>query len=173
MRPQGRTAGGMAGIKLAEGADVAALQRGSRRQGGMDPMKRAENGLTSGSGAVVLTVAGDSDTARHRNTARRKVTPLEMYPTKGRATGGVRSQRFLKGQNTLILAWVGLYPLHASTSAGSPVELPQARYAPRRFRVDLASPIAFHCVTSIKLPLMGRAVKQTPQWGVCRRKERD
>ena len=36
VRPQGRTAGGMAGIKLAEGARVAALQRGSRRQGGMD-----------------------------------------------------------------------------------------------------------------------------------------
>ena len=72
-----------------------------------------------------------------------KVTPLEMYPTKGRATGGVRSQRFLKGQNTLILAWAGLYPLHASTSAGSPVELPKPDMRRDGSGVDLASPIAF------------------------------
>ena len=37
----------------------------------------------------------------------------------------MRSQRFLKGQNTLIFARVGMYPLHASTEGGSPVELPK------------------------------------------------
>lgn len=36
VRPQGRTAGGMAGIKLARGRPCGGLQRGSRRQGGMD-----------------------------------------------------------------------------------------------------------------------------------------
>ena len=66
--------------------------------------EEGENGLTSGSGAVVLTVAGDSDALPGTENGAAKVTPLEMYPTKGRATGGVRSQRFLKGQNTLILA---------------------------------------------------------------------
>ena len=60
-------------------------------------------------------VAGDKDALPGTENGAAKVTPLEMYPTKGRATGGVRSQRFLKGQNTLIFAWVGLYrctPLH-------------------------------------------------------------
>ena len=142
VRPQGRTAGGMAGIKLAEGARVAAFNVVPAGKMAWT-YEEGENGLTSGSGAVVLTVAGDSDALPGTENGAAKVTPLEMYPTKGRATGGVRSQRFLKGQNTLILAWVGLYPLHASTSAGSPVELPKPDMRRDGSGVDLASPIAF------------------------------
>lgn len=142
VRPQGRTAGGMAGIKLAEGARVAAFNVVPAGKVAWT-YEEGENGLTSGSGAVVLTVAGDSDALPGTENGAAKVTPLEMYPTKGRATGGVRSQRFLKGQNTLILAWVGLYPLHASTSAGSPVELPKPDMRRDGSGVDLASPIAF------------------------------
>ena len=171
VRPQGRTAGGMAGIKLAEGARVAAFNVVPAGKVAWT-YEEGENGLTSGSGAVVLTVAGDSDALPGTENGAAKVTPLEMYPTKGRATGGVRSQRFLKGQNTLILAWVGLYPLHASTSAGSPVELPKPDMRRDGSGVDRL-PHRLHCVTSIKLPLMGRAVKQTPQWGVCRRGAND
>ena len=142
VRPQGRTAGGMAGIKLAGGARVAAFNVVPAGKVAWT-YEEGENGLTSGSGAVVLTVAGDSDALPGTENGAAKVTPLEMYPTKGRATGGVRSQRFLKGQNTLILAWVGLYPLHASTSAGSPVELPKPDMRRDGSGVDLASPIAF------------------------------
>ena len=142
VRPQGRTAGGMAGIKLAEGARVAAFNVVPAGKVAWT-YEEGENGLTSGSGAVVLTVAGDSYALPGTENGAAKVTPLEMYPTKGRATGGVRSQRFLKGQNTLILAWVGLYPLHASTSAGSPVELPKPDMRRDGSGVDLASPIAF------------------------------
>lgn len=142
VRPQGRTAGGMAGIKLAEGARVAAFNVVPAGKVAWT-YEEGENGLTSGSGAVVLTVAGDSDALPGTENGAAKVTPLEMYPTKGRATGGVRSQRFLKGQNTLILAWAGLYPLHASTSAGSPVELPKPDMRRNGSGVDLASPIAF------------------------------
>lgn len=142
VRPQGRTAGGMAGIKLAEGARVAAFNVVPAGKVAWT-YEEGENGLTSGSGAVVLTVAGDSDALPGTENGAAKVTPLEMYPTKGRATCGVRSQRFLKGQNTLILAWVGLYPLHASTSAGSPVELPKPDMRRDGSGVDLASPIAF------------------------------
>ena len=142
VRPQGRTAGGMAGIKLAEGARVAAFNVVPAGKVAWT-YEEGENGLTSGSGAVVLTVAGDSDALPGTENGAAKVTPLEMYPTKGRATGGVRSQRFLKGQNTLILAWIGLYPLHASTSAGSPVELPKPDMRRDGSGVDLASPIAF------------------------------
>ena len=142
VRPQGRTAGGMAGIKLAEGAHVAAFNVVPAGKVAWT-YEEGENGLTSGSGSVVLTVAGDSDALPGTENGAAKVTPLEMYPTKGRATGGVRSQRFLKGQNTLILAWVGPYPLHASTSAGSPVELPKPDMRRDGSGVDLASPIAF------------------------------
>ena len=142
VRPQGRTAGGMAGIKLAKGARVVAFNVVPAGKVAWT-YEEGENGLTSGSGAVVLTVAGDSDALPGTENGAAKVTPLEMYPTKGRATGGVRSQRFLKGQNTLILAWAGLYPLHASTSAGSPVELPKPDMRRDGSGVDLASPIAF------------------------------
>ena len=142
VRPQGRTAGGMAGIKLVKGARVAAFNVVPAGKVAWT-YEEGENGLTSGSGAVVLTVAGDSDALPGTENGAAKVTPLEMYPTKGRATGGVRSQRFLKGQNTLILAWAGLYPLHASTSAGSPVELPKPDMRRDGSGVDLASPIAF------------------------------
>ena len=142
VRPQGRTAGGMAGIKLAEGAHVMAFNVVPAGKMAWT-YEEGENGLTSGAGAVVLTVAGDEDALPGTENGAAKVTPLEMYPTKGRATGGVRSQRFLKGQNTLILAWVGPYPLHASTSAGSPVELPKPDMRRDGSGVDLASPIAF------------------------------
>ena len=91
VRPQGRTAGGMAGIKLAEGARVAAFNVVPAGKVAWT-YEEGENGLTSGSGAVVLTVAGDSDALPGTENGAAKVTPLEMYPTKGRATGGVRSQ---------------------------------------------------------------------------------
>ena len=47
-----------------------------------------------------------------------KVTPFELYPAKGRATGGVRTHRFLKGEPQLVLAWVG---------PGLPARRPPAR----------------------------------------------
>ena len=142
VRPQGRTAGGMAGIKLAEGCHVAAFN--------VVPAgkitwvyEEGDNGLTSASGAVVLTVAGDSEALAGTENGAAKVTPLEMYPTKGRATGGVRSQRFLKGQDTLISAWVGSYPLRASTDGGSPVELPKPDMRRDGSGTELAAPITF------------------------------
>ena len=42
--------------------------------------------------------------------ARVKVTPFSEYPAKGRATGGVRCHRFLKGEDTLVFAWAGAAP---------------------------------------------------------------
>ena len=35
------------------------------------------------------------------------MTPYAEYPAKGRATGGVRCHRFLKGEDLLVLAWAG------------------------------------------------------------------
>ena len=48
------------------------------------------------------------------------------YPPKGRATGGVRCHRFLKGEDALLLGWVGPSPAIAAAASGSPVELPPA-----------------------------------------------
>ena len=49
--------------------------------------------------------------------------PVRGVPRKGRATGGVRVQRFLKGDARLVLAWIGPRPAAASRT-GDPVELP-------------------------------------------------
>ncbi|MFC0439701.1 DNA topoisomerase (ATP-hydrolyzing) subunit A [Kutzneria buriramensis] len=101
VRPQGLKGGGMAGIKLAAGAHTlffAAVRTDDEEHGA--PM--------------VVTATG--------NTV--KVTPFEEYPAKGRATGGVRTHRFLKGENALRLAWVGPRPA-GSTDTGSSVELPE------------------------------------------------
>ena len=141
VRPQGRTAGGMAGIRLAEGCSVAAFAVVPDGKVTWN-YEEGENGLFSASGAVVLTVAGDSEALSGTENGAAKVTPLEMYPTKGRGTGGVRSQRFLKGQDTLILAFVGAYPLHASTQSGAPVELPKPDMRRDGSGTDLSAPIA-------------------------------
>lgn len=142
VRPQGRTAGGMAGIRLAEGCHVVAFNAVEAGKIAWT-YEEGDNGLFSASGAVVLTVAGDAEALPGTDNGAAKVTPLEMYPTKGRGTGGVRSQRFLKGQNALLFAWVGMYPLHASTEHGTPVELPKPDMRRDGSGVELAAPIAF------------------------------
>lgn len=141
VRPQGRTAGGMAGIRLTEGCSAAVFAVVPDGKVTWN-YEEGENGLFSASGAVVLTVAGDSEALPGTENGAAKVTPLEMYPTKGRGTGGVRSQRFLKGQDTLILAFVGAYPLHASTQSGAPVELPKPDMRRDGSGTDLSAPIA-------------------------------
>jgi len=100
VRPQGLKGGGMAGITLSGGAQVVffgAVRTDDSAHG--EPM--------------VVTSTGHSV----------KVTPFAEYPAKGRATGGVRAQRFLKGETHLVLAWIGPRPVGA-TSVGEPVELP-------------------------------------------------
>ncbi|OXM99552.1 DNA gyrase/topoisomerase IV subunit A [Bifidobacterium vansinderenii] len=141
VRAQGRNSAGMAGIRLAEGCQVAAFA--------VVPAGRlawteseTESGEVLYSGAVVLTVAGDSEALEGTENGSAKITPLELYPTKGRGTGGVRSQRFLKGQDTLLLARVGAWPLFASAASGAPVALPSPDMRRDGSGVDLDSPIA-------------------------------
>jgi DNA gyrase subunit A len=109
VRPQGRAAGGMAGVRLAPGASV--IWFGSVRQA-------AQN--------VVVTVAGAAGALPGTAAATIKVTPYREYPAKGRATGGVRCHRFLKGEDTLVLAWAGPGPARGATDAGVAVDLPAA-----------------------------------------------
>jgi DNA gyrase subunit A len=109
VRPQGRTAGGMTGIKLGAGASVAAF---------FVVDAHADN--------HVVTISGSSDGLPGTQPGAAKVTPLAEYPGKGRATGGVRAHRFLKGEDALLTAWVGPAPARAASGAGQPVELPEA-----------------------------------------------
>ena len=141
VRPQGRTAGGMAGIRLAEGAKVATFAVVPEKAIAWH-YEEGENGLFSASGTVVFTVAGDSESLPGTENGSAKLTPFDMYPTKGRGTGGVRSQRFLKGQDTLIHAYVGYYPLQAVTEGGSNVELPKPDMRRDGSGTELVSPIA-------------------------------
>ena len=73
---------------------------------------------------VVVTVAGSAGALPGASAATAKVTPYAEYPAKGRATGGVRCHRFLKGEDVLVLAWAGPGPARAATDAGTPVPLP-------------------------------------------------
>ena len=92
---------------------------------------------------MVLTVAGDSDALPGTENGAAKVTPLEMYPTKGRGTGGVRSQRFLKGQNTLIFARVACTRCTPPPREARRWELPKPDMRRDASGVDLAAPVAF------------------------------
>ncbi|WP_405967962.1 DNA topoisomerase IV subunit A [Streptomyces sp. NBC_00015] len=108
VRPQGRAAGGMAGIKLTEGAKVISFTA-------VDPAVDA----------VVFTIAGSRGTLDDSVQTTAKLTPFDQYPRKGRATGGVRCQRFLKGEDCLSLAWAGPVPAKAAQKNGLPAELPE------------------------------------------------
>jgi DNA gyrase subunit A len=126
VRPQGRSAGGMAGIRLAPRASVVWF--GSIDPGGAEPGD-AETG-DAGSGTadpralVVATVAGSAGALPGTAAMTVKVTPYAEYPPKGRGTGGVRCHRFLKGEDSLVLAWAGPGPARGATAAGTPVGLP-------------------------------------------------
>jgi DNA gyrase subunit A len=115
VRPQGRAAAGMAGIRLAPRASV--IWFGAVSADGPDPE----------TDAVVVTVAGSAGALPGTTAASVKVTPYAEYPPKGRATGGVRCHRFLKGEDVLVLAWAGPGPARGATAAGTPVPLPPAQ----------------------------------------------
>jgi DNA gyrase subunit A len=100
VRPQGLKGGGMAGINLA--ADAQVLFFGAVRT---NDSEQGESMVVTSTGSGV------------------KVTPFALYPAKGRGTGGVRAQRFLKGETRLVVAWVGPRPVGASRR-GEPVALP-------------------------------------------------
>ncbi|WP_326672930.1 DNA gyrase/topoisomerase IV subunit A [Streptomyces sp. NBC_01257] len=107
VRPQGRPAGGMAGVKLAAGAEVLSFSA-------VDPAVDA----------MVFTVAGSHGTLDD-SVLTCKLTPFDQYPRKGRATGGVRCHRFLKGEDVLVFGWAGATPARAAQKNGTPAALPE------------------------------------------------
>ncbi|GAA4423231.1 DNA topoisomerase (ATP-hydrolyzing) subunit A [Actinokineospora soli] len=101
VRPQGLKGGGMAGVNLSGDARVVFF--GAIRT---DDPDHGEPMVVTATGTTV------------------KVTPLAQFPGKGRATGGVRAHRFLKGEHEVALAWIGPRPAGISRT-GSAVELPE------------------------------------------------
>jgi len=117
VRPQGRAAGGMAGVRMAPRASVIWF-------GAVRPSPQRADSDGAGSEPVVVTVAGAAGALPGATAATVKVTPFAEYPPKGRGTGGVRCHRFLKGEDVLVLAWAGPGPARGATEAGTPVDLP-------------------------------------------------
>ncbi|MGC5011768.1 DNA gyrase/topoisomerase IV subunit A [Streptosporangium sp. DT93] len=108
VRPQGRPAGGMAGVRLDGGATVIWF-------GALDPTRESR----------VVTIAGSSTALPGTQVGGAKISDFSEYPAKGRGTGGVRVQRFLKGEDVLLLAWAGPAPVRAASAVGKPVPLPE------------------------------------------------
>ncbi len=107
VRAQGRPAGGVSGIRLGDGARVVFF-----------------GAVEADRDSLVVTAAGSSGALPGTSGATVKVTPFAEFPGKGRATAGVRAQRFLKGEDELVLAWVGPAPARAATPQGAPAPLP-------------------------------------------------
>jgi len=160
VRPQGRPAGGMAGIRLSDGASAIWFGaigpavtrsvlptlpasppngRADNHEAAMAAMADLRAEVTGepaderaggawattpeAAVAVVVTVAGRSGALPGTGGGSVKVTPFAEYPPKGRATGGVRCQRFLKGEDGLIRAWLGPAPVIGVTESGVVVDL--------------------------------------------------
>ncbi len=109
VRPQGRSGGGIAGVRLAAKQQVVFF-----------------GAFTPGDDATVVTASGSSTALPGTEPGSVKVTPWAEYPGKGRGTGGVRCHRFLKGEDVLVLAWAGNGPARAAAASGAPVDLPEA-----------------------------------------------
>ncbi len=92
VRPQGRSGGGVAGVKLRKDDSVCGFF------------------VISDLDASSVVVVSDGGNA--------KVSPLAEYPQQGRATGGVRCMTFKKQDNAVRLVRVGSAPVKAVNKAG-------------------------------------------------------
>jgi DNA gyrase subunit A len=106
LRAQGRAASGVAGINLADDAQVIFF--------GAVPV---------GDHTRVITAANSSAALTGTDPGSVKATLLKEFPAKGRATGGVRSQRFIRNEDQIYIAFVAEEPV-ASSSDGRAVDLP-------------------------------------------------
>ena len=88
VRPQGRNGAGMAGIKTE--SEVVYF-------GVLKP--KAKN--------VVFTIANSSKSLPGTDLGAFKVSKIDEFPKKGRATGGMRAHKFTKARDQIALAYVG------------------------------------------------------------------
>ena len=135
VRPQGRAGGGVAGVRLAEGASVVSF----------GVVRDVDN-------ASIVTVAGSASALPGTQAGSAKVSPLAIYPPKGRATGGVRCQRLLKGEDGVILAWAGDGTPLACATSGSPVDLPEPTDRRDGSGVPISQPVLAVASPAAELP---------------------
>jgi DNA gyrase subunit A len=133
VRAQGRSGGGIAGVKLAPGQLVTFF-------GSVDPES-----------SVVVTASGSSTALPGTDAGSVKVTPFSEYPAKGRATGGVRCHRFLKGEDVLVFAWAGAAPARAAAASGAAIDLPEPEGRRDGSGVPGSQPIAA-CAGPVDVP---------------------
>lgn len=107
LRPQGRGAAGIAGINLADGASAIAF-----------------NVAKAGIESIAVTAANSSSALAGTDSGSIKVSSLEEFPAKGRATGGVRAQKFIRNEDQLYFAWIGPIDAVGLAADGKPVDLP-------------------------------------------------
>jgi DNA gyrase subunit A len=107
VRPQGRPAGGMAGMNLSDGSRVIAF-----------------GAVSNVSDAIVVTAANSSQALAGTDAGSAKLSLLSEFPGKGRATGGVRAQRFIRSEDQMYFAWVGESEPRGLSSDGKPIALP-------------------------------------------------
>lgn len=108
VRAQGRAASGIAGINLSDGAKVIAF-----------------GAVTKPEEAFVVTAANSSGALTGTDAGSIKLSKLDEFPAKGRATGGVRGQKLLRSEDQLYFAAVATMAPAASASDGKPLELPE------------------------------------------------
>jgi DNA gyrase subunit A len=125
VRPQGRAAAGMAGARLSAGAEIVFF-------GAVDAARDA----------AVVTIAGSGGALPGTEPGTVKVAPYSEYPAKGRATGGVRCHRFLRGEDQLLFAYAGAVPLRAAAPNGVPLDLPAAQGKRDGSGIPLPQPLA-------------------------------
>ena len=104
VRPQGLPAAGMAGINLDESRAIFF-------------------GLASPD-SFLVTAANNSLSLGATDPGSCKITPLDLYPKKGRATMGVRCQRFLKGEDQLYFAGIAKEPVQLLDGVGAEIQAP-------------------------------------------------
>ncbi|HSI27006.1 MAG TPA: DNA topoisomerase IV subunit A [Aeromicrobium sp.] len=135
VRAQGRAGSGVAGVKLSAGSSVVAF-----------------GAVRHPDDAYVVSVAGSASALPGTQAGSAKVSPLGIYPPKGRATGGVRCQRLLKGEDAIILGWVGDGEPMACATSGSPVDLPEPTDKRDASGVPVAQPILAVAGPASRLP---------------------
>lgn len=101
VRAQGPGAGGVAGIRLPKDVEVISFSV-------VDP---AEDNR------VVTIAKGVNFNGEESESV--KVSLLADFPSRGRATAGMRSHRFLKDETALVTAFVGPHPQAAAKTGGA------------------------------------------------------
>ena len=114
VRATGRAAAGIAGINLSEGATVISF-------GVVKP----------GQAPRVITAAKSASTLSGIDGGSLKISDLSEFPSKGRATGGVRAHKFIRNEDHLYFAALVNGEIMASSADGKPMDISDVPLAKR------------------------------------------